>query len=177
MKIKKPLYIATICMAAYLAPAQAQVLTLPSPTPAPSQQGSMYQAGACETTDDQASCSRIVACIGTGGKWFNGRAFGRGEGELEGRLSTGATCKGRWVERNFLGLGQADVTCDDGMTTTVLYTYQDAYTGTAIGSGRTNQDELVEVWSGQNVLAFFQNQDPDNPVITLQCGLSTIPLS
>ncbi len=160
-------------MTAYFSPVQAQLLTPPTP----SQQSSLRQAGACETTNDQASCSRIVACIGDDGKWFNGRAFGRGAGVLEGQISNGATCKGRWVERNVLGLGQADVECDDGMTTTVLYTYQDAYTGTAIGNGRTNQGELVEVWSGQNVLAYFQNEDPDNPVISLQCGLNSIPLS
>ncbi len=166
-------YLLAAFMAAISTTGQAQVFT-PN---ASAEQGSIHQAGACETTDDQASCSRIVACIGVDGKWFNGRAFGRGAGGLDGQLSTGATCKGRWVERNALGLGQADVECDDGMTATVLYTYQDAYTGTAIGHGRSNQGDLVEVWSGQNVLAYLQNEDPDNPVITLHCGLSSIPLS
>jgi len=128
-------------------------------------------------TDDQASCSRVVACIGVEGTWFNGRAFGRGAGALDGQLSTGAHCTGSWVQQNLIGLGQADVECDDGMSTTVLYTYQDRYTGTAIGHGRTNLGELVEVWSGQNVLAYFQNEDRDNPVITLHCGLTSIPLS
>jgi len=118
-----------------------------------------------------------VACIGVDGKWFNGRAFGIGAGRLEGRVSNGATCKGRWVSRNLFGLGQADLSCDDGMTTTVLYTYQDFYTGTVNGHGRTNRGELVEVWSGQDVLAFLQNEDPENPVISLHCGLTSIPLS
>lgn len=164
---------AAFCLLPIAAPAHAQ-LTAPEP---PALQDSIHQAGACEITNGQESCSRVVACIGVEGTWFNGRAFGRGEGVLDGQLSTGAHCTGRWVQQNPVGLGQADVSCDDGMTTTVLYTYQDAYTGTAIGHGRTNRDELVEVWSGQNVLAFFQTEDPDNPVISMHCGLTLIPLS
>ena len=173
MNIRPSLFLVPLCLAPLAAPAYAQLS--PPETTAP--QDSIHQAGACDMTNDQASCSRVVACIGVEGTWFNGRAFGRGEGVLDGQLSTGAHCKGRWVEQNLVGLGQADVECDDGMTTTVLYTYQDAYTGTAIGHGRTNNDELVEVWSGQNVLAYFQNEDRDNPVITLHCGLTSIPLS
>jgi hypothetical protein len=171
MNIHPPLLIAAFCLAPIAV--QAQLLMPPSATP----DRSVHQSGACDTTNDQSNCARVVACIGVDGNWFNGRAFGRGEGVLEGRLSTGASCKGHWVERNLLGLGQADVECDDGMTTTVLYTYQDTYTGTAIGHGRSNRGELVEAWSGRNVLTYFQNQNPDNTVITLHCGLSAIPLS
>ncbi len=171
MTIRIPLHI--FLLVGLGTPVQAQLSALPA---APPERG-IHQAGACELTGNQSSCSRVVACIGVEGVWFNGRAFGRGEGGLDGMLSTGAQCKGRWVQQNLVGLGQADVTCDDGMTTTVLYTYQDAYTGTTIGHGRTNRGELVEVWSGQNVLAYFQNEDPENPVITLHCGLTSIPLS
>ncbi len=173
MTPRTPLFMAAICVAAMATPAQAQLLSPELQEPLES----IHQAGACEMTNGQMSCARVVACIGVEGTWFNGRAFGRGAGALEGQLSTGAHCKGRWVAQNLVGLGQADVECDDGMTTTVLYTYQDAYTGTALGYGRTNRDELVEVWSGQNVLAYFQNEDRDNPVITLHCGLTSIPLS
>ncbi len=165
--------VAAICVAATTSPAYAQ---LSPPAPA-GPQDDIHQAGMCDMTSDETSCSRVVACIGVEGKWFNGRAFGRGNGVLEGQLSTGAHCTGRWMQRNQMGLGQADVACDDGMTTTVLYTYQDAYTGTAIGFGSTNHDEPVEAWSGQHVLAYFQNEDRENPVITMQCGLTSIPLS
>jgi len=173
MQIRLSLAI-TMIFAPAFTPAHAQLLLPNSAAP----QDSIHQAGSCDTTNDQASCTPVVACIGVEGTWFNGRAFfGRGEGVLDGQISTGAHCKGRWVEQNLFGLGQADLECDDGMTITLLYTVLDSYTGTAIGHGRTNRGELVEAWSGQNVLAFIQNEDPENPVITLHCGVTSIPLS
>jgi hypothetical protein len=172
MNIPPSHFIAAFCLAPIAASAQ-----LAAPTP-PVAQDTIHQAGACDTTNGQLDCARVIACIGVDGKWFNGRAmFGRGEGALEGQLSTGAACKGHWVARNFLGLGQADVKCNDGMTVTILYTVQDTYTGTAIGYGSSNRGEPIKAWSGQNVLAYFQNENPDNPVITLHCGLTSIPLS
>ena len=174
MNIHLSHFIATLCLVPLAAPAHAQLST---PTPA-APQGDIHQAGVCDMTNDTTSCTRVVACIGVEGKWFNGRAFfGRGKGVLDGQLSTGAHCTGRWVARNLMGLGQADLKCNDGMTATVLYTVQDSYTGTALGFGRTNHDEPVEAWSGQHVLAYFQNEDRENPVISMQCGLTSIPLS
>jgi hypothetical protein len=87
----------------------------------------------CPLTDDGGNCVRILACIGDQGRWFHGRAFGRGEGALAGVISDGAQCTGDWTSSNALGAGQADVICDDGMTVRVIY-YQDAYTGSALGT-------------------------------------------
>ena len=39
------------------------------------------------------------------------------------------------MSRNAFGLGQADVMCEDGRKGRVFYTYQDEYTGTAVGQG------------------------------------------
>ncbi|WP_305249204.1 hypothetical protein [Pseudotabrizicola sp.] len=77
----------------------------------------------CPMTDDGANCVRILACIGEQGRWFHGRAFGRGEGTLAGVVNDGATCAGDWTSRNAFGTGQANVVCDDGMSATVIYFY------------------------------------------------------
>jgi len=133
----------------------------------------------CATTDDQNDCVRILACIGSEGNWFNGRAFGRGSGTLAGRTAFGAQCVGRWRSRNAMGLGQADVQCDDGMEVTVLYYLQDDYTGTAIGNGRTNRGEFVRAWSGLNVLEYLRDRsapEGENQVF-LPCGSQPIPMS
>lgn len=79
----------------------------------------------CPLTDDNSNCTRVLACIGDQGRWFHGRSFGRGAGWLSGVTDDGATCTGTWVQQNAFGLGQADVTCSDGMTVTVYYYYQD----------------------------------------------------
>ncbi len=133
-------------------------------------------AKTCEMTDDQKNCVRILACIGDDGTWFNGRAIGRGTGRLVGVTNTGSSCKGVWTSHNFLGLGQADVSCDDGMTTTIFYTYQDEYTGTAIGRGKSNTGKMIKVWSGLNVLDYLRGADTSSPIITLPCGTQSIPI-
>ena len=61
---------------------------------------------ACPMTGDDSNCVRVVACIGDQGVWFNGRAFGRGEGTFSGTTSTGLMCGGTWMSRNAFGLGQ-----------------------------------------------------------------------
>ncbi len=96
---------------------------------------SAQSATHCPMTADDANCVRVVACIGDEGVWFNGRAFGRGEGTFSGTTSMGLMCKGTWMSRNAFGLGQADVMCEDGRKGRVFYTYQDEYTGTAVGQG------------------------------------------
>ena len=65
-------------------------------------------------TGDDSNCVRVVACIGDQGVWFNGRAFGRGEGTFSGTTSTGLMCGGTWMSRNAFGLGQGDITCENG---------------------------------------------------------------
>lgn len=131
---------------------------------------------ACAMTTDDDNCNRVVACIGTQGRWFNGRAFGRGDGTFSGTISDGTTCTGTWMSRNSFGLGQAQVTCDDGMTGTVLYTYQDSFTGTAIGQGLTSDGQSIRIWSGNNVLAYLRG-DTGNRVAMLPCDAGAIPIS
>jgi hypothetical protein len=75
---------------------------------------SAQSATHCPMTADDANCVRVVACIGDEGVWFNGRAFGRGEGTFSGTTSMGLMCEGTWMSRNAFGLGQADVMCEDG---------------------------------------------------------------
>ena len=107
-------------------------------------------------TADDANCVRVVACIGDEGVWFNGRAFGRGEGTFSGTTSTGQMCEGTWMSCNAFGLGQADVMCGDGRQGRVFYTYQDEYTGTAVGQGAMHSGEKIKIWSGTNVLEYLR---------------------
>lgn len=140
-------------------------------------QSGQLSARTCPTTDDQNNCVRILACIGQQGNWFNGRAYGRGKGALLGVTSDGAQCTGVWTSRNAVGLGQAMVQCDDGMRVTVLYTYQDEYTGTAIGRGVSNRGEIVRAWSGLNVLDYLRDPESASPEVSLPCGPVDIPIS
>jgi hypothetical protein len=130
----------------------------------------------CPLTDDAQNCVRVLACIGDQGRWFHGRSFGRGEGTLAGVTSDGVSCSGAWVSRNSLGLGQADVVCDDGMSVSAIYYYQDEYTGTALGRGLSNQDEVVQSWSGDHVLDYFRDGSPTREA-ALKCGSYDIPIS
>lgn len=130
----------------------------------------------CRLTDDRTSCTRVLACIGDQGRWFNGRAMGRGEGTLAGTISDGTICAGTWTERNIFGAGQADVACDDGMTVTVIYFYQEPYTGTAIGRGIASTGVGVKSWSGLHVLDYLK-QETGLPHATLPCGAFDIPIS
>ncbi|MFM2390212.1 MAG: hypothetical protein RLZZ437_1767 [Pseudomonadota bacterium] len=134
------------------------------------------EAALCPMTDDQANCVRVLACVGEQGRWFHGRAFGRGEGTLAGVVNDGVTCQGTWTSRNAMGLGQADVVCDDGATIRVIYFYQDEYTGTAIGRGESDTGDLVQSWSGEHVLEYFRDGDPSAQAV-LKCGAQDIPIS
>jgi hypothetical protein len=130
----------------------------------------------CEVTPDTSSCSRIFACFGNKGRWFEGRGFGRGTGTFSGTVSDGVTCGGTWTNSNAVGVGQADVACDDGMTATVYYYLQDPYTGTGIGRGVTSTGEAIDSWTGENVLEFFRRGQV-NSEATLKCGDKSIPIS
>jgi hypothetical protein len=136
----------------------------------------LAQDALCPLTDDQANCVRILACIGEQGRWFHGRAFGRGEGTLAGVVNDGVSCTGKWTSRNAFGTGQANVVCDDGMEVTVIYFYQEEYTGTAQGKGISNREEVVSAWSGENVLDYFRDGNPTAQAV-LKCGSFDIPLS
>lgn len=129
----------------------------------------------CPLTDDQDNCVRILACIGDHGRWFHGRALGRGEGTLFGEMSDGVTCTGTWTSRNPFGLGQADVTCDDGSEGTVIYTYQDHWTGTTTGQGGFTNGIGIEAWSGENVLDYLDSQT--GKVLALPCSSGDLLIS
>ena len=103
----------------------------------------------CPITADDANCVRVVACIGYEGVWFNKRAFGRGEGTFSGTTSMGLMCEGTWMSRNAFGLGQTDVQCEDGRKRRVFYTYQDEYTGTAVGQGAMHSGEKIKFGPAQ----------------------------
>lgn len=133
-------------------------------------------ANTCRMTDDQTDCTRVLACIGDAGRWFNGRSIGRGAGTVSGSISDGVTCSGTWTEHGPLGFGQAQVACSDGMTASVIYYYQDAYTGTALGRGQTNRGEVVKIWSGTNVLQYLKDGS-DAPDVRLPCGDGSILIS
>jgi len=135
-------------------------------------------APTCSMRADQSSCVRVLACIGTEGLWFNGRAFGQGTGVVAGLMSDGVQCTGRWKNRNAMGLGQADVTCDNGVEVMVFYYIQDNFTGTVLGNGLTNRGEMVRAWSGAKVLEYLR--DPAHPEgenqVFLPCGSKPIPI-
>jgi hypothetical protein len=130
----------------------------------------------CELTDTQTSCSRVLACFGTEGRWFEGRAFGRGLGTVAGTVNDGVSCAGTWTSENGDGYGEAWVTCDDGMSVTVISDYQDHYTGTAIGQGVANTGAVVRSWSGLHVLDFLRREGGSAGAV-LPCGVHEIPVS
>ena len=80
------------------------------------------------------------------------------------------------MSKNALGLGQADVACDDGMSVSVIYYYQDEYTGTALGRGITNGEDVVQSWSGDHVIQYFRDGSPTKEAV-LKCGSHDIPIS
>ena len=121
------------------------------------------------------SCARIVACVSPPTMVFVGRGFGWNHGTITGDLD-GVPCTGRWVSRNFLGLGQAEMRCGNGLTGTVLFTYQDSLTGTATGRGMTNRGQMIRVWSGNNIRAFL-SRETGRPDARLMCGEREIPIS
>jgi hypothetical protein len=129
---------------------------------------SAQSATHCPMTADNANCVRVVACIGDEGVWFNGRAFGRGEGTFSGTTSTGLMCEGTWMSRNAFGLGPADVMCEDGRAGRVFYTYQDEYTGTALVQGAMHSGEKIKIWSGTNVLEYLRG-DTGERIAYLPC--------
>ena len=123
---------------------------------------------ACPMTGDDSNCVRVVACIGDQGVWFNGRAFGRGEGTFSGTTSTGLMCGGTWMSRNAFGLGQGDIICENGQKGRVFYTYQDESKGTAVGQGAMYSGERIKIWSGTNVLVYLRG-DTGELVAYLPC--------
>lgn len=129
-------------------------------------------AQTCATTDGPDNCVRFLGCIGEGGRWFDGISIGRGTGSVQAITSDGIACVGTFQQQTGL-FGTAQATCSDGIELDVLFTYQDSYTGTALGHGKTSDGQPVKTWSGNNILDFLRAEDPnDEP--RLPCG--SVPL-
>ncbi len=88
----------------------------------------------------------------------------------------GAASIGTWTNSNAVNVGQADFTCDDGTTGTVLYLLQDGETGTAIGQGMTTKDAPIQAWSGEHGIEFLKKGCLADEA-HLQCGDHSIPIS
>lgn len=154
----------------YLGRAAIATLILLHPAAAQSLGDCITRPGASD------SCTPLIGCVEAYGLYFVGRAVGFDDGTLAGELSNGATCTGEWTSRNFLGVGQADFTCDDGQWGRAYFTYLHGPTGTATGRGMTAQGSQVRVWSGHEIRAFLRAEtgelDPK-----LFCAEAEIPLS
>ena len=68
------------------------------------------------------------------------------------------------MSRNAFGLGQADLMCEDGRKGRVFYTYQDEYTGTAVGQGAMHSGEKIKI----NVLEYLRG-DTGERIAYLPC--------
>ena len=131
---------------------------------------------ACELTEGQTSCSRVLACFGEAGRWFEGRAFGRETGTVAGVVNDGVSCFGTWASENGQGQGEAQISCDDGMKVSLLAIYQDYWSGTAIWTGISEGGVAVRAWSGLHVEDFLRSQSGSSETV-LPCGAYEIPIS
>ena len=77
------------------------------------------------------------------------------------------------MSRNAFGLGQANVMCEDGRKGRVFYTYQDEYTGTAVGQGAMHSGKKIKIWSGTNVLEYLRG-DTGERIAYLPCDGGSI---
>ncbi|MEM8849064.1 MAG: hypothetical protein AAGE03_03415 [Pseudomonadota bacterium] len=151
-------------------------------TPAAAQVGAPQQpqaditAPACDYLDrDPNSCSRVLACIGDDGLWFDGQARGWGSGTVSGRISDGTLCEGTWAYETRGSTARSNLVCEDGVEIGVLYTQQDPATGTGIGSGLDSRGREIMAWSGAHLLRFLT---PEGDLkARLQCGDAPIPIS
>lgn len=126
--------------------------------------------------DSQENCTPLVACFGTSGLYFTGRAIGWNDGTFAGDTNAGFACIGQWMARNALGLGQAVFECDNGRHGVVYFTYRDNQTGTATGGGFLDDARAVRMWSGHNIHQFIINDSGDINA-RLMCGDTEVPIS
>jgi hypothetical protein len=119
-----------------------------------------------ELTGRPDSCTRVVACIGDDGVWFDGRGAGWNEGTLAGQLSTGATCTGSWACTDAT-TARTVFACDDGTEGAALAVLQDPLTGTPIAEGTTTDGRAIVAWSGEHVLDVLRGPtgEPSLPCI------------
>jgi hypothetical protein len=120
------------------------------------------------------NCVRALACVGEDGLYFDGRVIGWNEGHVEGALSDGTSCSGKWQANRSTG-GVVELICEDGTAMGVLYSTLDSETGTAIGTGMDNRNRRIEGWSGALVLDYLTPEGKS--VAELPCGEEAIPIS
>lgn len=123
----------------------------------------------------QENCVPIVGCLGDEGDHFVGRAIGWDNGTFEGLSRSMLTCFGEWTTSNALGLGQANIYCDEGLKGVAYFAYQDVVTGTATGQGVLSDGSRLRMWSGHNIQQFIQNQTGDVDA-RLMCGEVPVPI-
>lgn len=129
----------------------------------------------CENTRRADNCSRVLACVGEEGLWFDGRADGWDQGALSGRLSDGRSCHGDWGY-DWLGLTAAvRFACEGGLTGRARFTAQHPETGTGIGRGATNEGDEIRAWAGENVLRFLTPEGERRA--SLPCEAGAVPIS
>lgn len=122
--------------------------------------------------NDPASCAPLVACLGGTGIYFTGRAIGWNTGTHAWRSSAGFSCYGEWSVTGSLGLGEATIECDNGLTGAAYFFSRDPQTGTGIGLGRLSSGQEFHLWTGHNVKQFLLNQYGDLNPAKLCSGLS-----
>ena len=128
---------------------------------APALAGPKVDPNCDQTNEGRATCAPLIACMGETGIYFTGRAIGWNSGTFAGETNAGFACFGEWTFKGFLGLGEAMIECDNGLTGVIYFTSQDAATGTAIGIGRLSNDATVQMWSGHNIRQFLKNESGD----------------
>ena len=129
----------------------------------------------CENTRDGDNCSRVLACMGEDGLWFDGRADGWNAGTLRGRMSDGTTCAGEWGYAWHGMTAWVAFQCDDGRTGRGRYTAQDPETGTGLGRGELSDGTAFRAWTGRNVLDFLTPEGERRAL--LPCEGGAVPIS
>ena len=106
-------------------------------------------------TNPADNCNKLVACIEATGEYFTGGASNGDEGTIYMESSSGAICQGTWW-RTMFGMGQSDVSCDDGRSGQALFSWFEQDTGTVVGNGKFNNGELIRFWTGTNLNGYFE---------------------
>ncbi|MBM9593618.1 hypothetical protein [Roseitranquillus sediminis] len=96
----------------------------------------------CPHTGGPDNCSRVLACVGDDGLWFDGRAIGWGHGTVAGELSDGTLCTGEWAYQSAI-TSRTYISCDNGMEAVVIAVSQDPPTATSIGEGQTSDGRRI----------------------------------
>lgn len=134
------------------------------------------QTGPCRNIPYSAqNCVPVLACVGDQGLFFEGRAFGWGEGRVSGFISDDTFCEGTWAANGPSEPGTSALNCTDGTDIDVLYYTQDNATGTVVGEGEDSRGREILAWTGENVKQFLTGPDAFGPA--LPCVQGDIPIS